>query len=112
VEHFLDLPRNGTVIGVAGHLASAAAVQRVLDQGADLAYIGKAAIADHAFARRAIADPGYHAPSFPVTRDHLRSEKLGGVVRDVLRDQLASAGGRLTSLDSSVARWEAAAILQ
>lgn len=76
VEHFLDLPRHGTVIGVAGHIASAAAVQRVLDQGADLAYIGKAAIADHAFSRRAIADPGYRAPSFPVTRDHLRSEKL------------------------------------
>ncbi|WP_269936703.1 NADH:flavin oxidoreductase [Arthrobacter sp. HY1533] len=77
LEHFLELPRNGTALGVAGHLASASDVQRVLDQGADLAYIGKAAIADHAFARRAIADPGYRAPSFPVTRDHLRSEKLG-----------------------------------
>jgi 2,4-dienoyl-CoA reductase-like NADH-dependent reductase (Old Yellow Enzyme family) len=76
VEHFLNLPRHGTVLGVAGHLASASVVQRVLDQGADLAYIGKAAIADHVFARRAIADPGYRAPSFPVTRDHLRSEKL------------------------------------
>ncbi|MCO4238147.1 hypothetical protein NG702_12105 [Pseudarthrobacter sp. MDT3-28] len=76
VEHFLDLPRHGTVLGVAGRIASAAAVQRVLDQGADLDYIGKAAIADHAFSRRAIADPGYRVPSFPVTRDHLRSEKL------------------------------------
>ena len=76
LEHFLDLPRNGTALGVAGHLASASEVQRVLDQGADLAYIGKAAIADHAFSRRAIADPDYRAPSFPVTREHLRSEKL------------------------------------
>ncbi|ALE06208.1 NADH:flavin oxidoreductase [Arthrobacter sp. ERGS1:01] len=76
LEHFLDLPRHGTALGVAGHLTSAAAVKRVLDQGADLAYIGKAAIADHAFSLRAIADPGYRAPSFPVTRDHLRSEKL------------------------------------
>ncbi|MFJ2316359.1 NADH:flavin oxidoreductase [Glutamicibacter sp. NPDC087661] len=76
LEHFLDLPRYGTALGVSGHLADAAAVQRVLDQGADLAYIGKAAIADHAFARRAIANPGYRPPSFPVTRDHLRVEKL------------------------------------
>jgi 2,4-dienoyl-CoA reductase-like NADH-dependent reductase (Old Yellow Enzyme family) len=76
VEHFLDLPRHGTVIGVAGHIASAATAQRVLDQGADLVYIGKAAIADHAFARRAIADPNYRGPDFPVTRGHLRSEKL------------------------------------
>lgn len=76
LEHFLDLPRHGTALGVAGHLASAADVQQVLNQGADLAYIGKAAIADHAFARRAIADPSYQAQSFPVTQDHLRSEKL------------------------------------
>lgn len=76
LEHFLDLPRHGTALGVAGQLASAEAVQRVLDQGADLAYIGKGAIADHAFSRRAIADAGYRAPSFPVTRDHLRAEKL------------------------------------
>ncbi|MEV8182516.1 NADH:flavin oxidoreductase [Specibacter sp. NPDC078692] len=77
LEHFLNLPRHRTVLGVAGHIASAEAVQRVLDQGADLAYIGKAAIADHAFAHQAIADPGYHAPAFPVTREHLRVEKLG-----------------------------------
>lgn len=77
VEHFLDLPRHGTVIGVAGQIASPAAVQRVLDKGADLAYIGKAAIADHAFARRAISDASYRGPSFPLTRNHLRSEKLG-----------------------------------
>lgn len=76
LEHFLDLPRNGTALGVAGHLTSAAAAQRALDQGADLVYIGKAAIADHAFARSATSDPGYRAPSFPVTRDLLRSEKL------------------------------------
>lgn len=76
LEHFLDLPRHGTALGVAGHLASAAAIQQVLDQGADLAYVGKGAIADHAFARRAIADADYRAPSFPLTRDHLRAEKL------------------------------------
>lgn len=76
VEHFLELPRHGTALGVAGQIASAADAQQVLDQGADLAYIGKAAIVDHAFSRRAMVDPNYRAPSFPVTRDHLRSEKL------------------------------------
>lgn len=76
LEHFVDVPRHGTVLGVAGHMNSAADVQRVLDSGVDLAYIGKAAIADHAFAGQAMSDPGYSAPIFPVTRDHLRSEKL------------------------------------
>ncbi|KQR86407.1 NADH:flavin oxidoreductase [Microbacterium sp. Leaf179] len=76
LEHFLDLPRHGTALGVAGQLSSAAAVQRTLDQGVDLAYIGKGAIADRSFALRAIADASYRAPSFPVTRKHLRAEKL------------------------------------
>lgn len=49
----------------------------MLDQGLDLTYVGKAAISDHRFARNAIADPSYRAPEFPVSRDHLRAEKLG-----------------------------------
>lgn len=76
IEQFLALPRNGTALGVAGRIASAADAQWVLDQGADLAFVGKGAIADHAFARRAIADAGYRAPAFPVTKNHLRAEML------------------------------------
>lgn len=77
LEHFRDLPRHGTVLGVAGHIGTAAAAQHVLDQGADLAYIGKAAIADHAFAARAMSDPLYCPPPFPRTPEQLRAEKLG-----------------------------------
>ncbi|SDC03953.1 2,4-dienoyl-CoA reductase [Raineyella antarctica] len=77
IEDFLELPRHGTALGVAGHIASAADAQWVLDQGADLGFVGKAAIADHAFAQRAMADAGYRAPNFPVTKDHLRAEMLG-----------------------------------
>lgn len=77
IDHFLGLDRHGTALGVAGALSSAASVQWVLDKGADLAFIGKGAIADHAFARHAMADAAYAAPAFPVTRDHLRAEHLG-----------------------------------
>ena len=77
IEHFLGLPRHGTALGVAGRITSAADAQWVLDCGADLAFIGKAAIADHAFAHRATTDARYRAPAFPVTRGHLRAEKLG-----------------------------------
>jgi len=77
IEHFLHLPRHGTALGVAGRVAGAADAQWVLDQGADLAFIGKGAIADHAFARRATTDADYRAPAFPVTKDHLRAEMLG-----------------------------------
>ncbi|MBK8459179.1 MAG: NADH:flavin oxidoreductase [Micropruina sp.] len=77
IEHFLGLPRHGTALGVAGRIPGAPDAQWVLDRGADLAFIGKAAIADHAFARRAAADPSYQAPAFPVTKEHLRAELLG-----------------------------------
>ncbi|HSN44000.1 MAG TPA: NADH:flavin oxidoreductase [Propionibacteriaceae bacterium] len=77
IEHFLGLPRHGAALGVAGHMTSASDAQWALDAGADLAFIGKAAIADHAFARRATTDASYQAPTFPVTKDHLRAEMLG-----------------------------------
>lgn len=77
LDHFRDLPRHGTALGVAGNISDAATAQWALDQGADLAYIGKAAIADHAFAHQTTTDPTYRAPTFPVTRDHLRTEQLG-----------------------------------
>ena len=77
IDHFLGLPRNGTALGVAGRITGAADAQWVQDQGADLGFVGKAAIADHAFAHRAMTDAGYQSPAFPVTKDHLRAEMLG-----------------------------------
>jgi 2,4-dienoyl-CoA reductase-like NADH-dependent reductase (Old Yellow Enzyme family) len=77
IEHFLDIPRSGAALGVAGHISTAQDAQRVLDQGADLAYIGKAAIADHSFAAKAIADPDYCPQEFPLSRERLRAERLG-----------------------------------
>lgn len=77
VDPYLDLPRHGTALAVAGRITSASEARAVLDRGADLALVGKAAIADRNFARHAVADPTYRAPSFPVSRDHLRSQMLG-----------------------------------
>lgn len=76
LEHFVDLPRAGTALAVAGKITSAADAQWCLDAGADLAVVGKGAIVDHAFAAHSLADPGYRSPALPVTRDHLRSEGL------------------------------------
>lgn len=77
IDCFRGLPRHGTALGVAGRIDDAATARWVLDRGVDLAYVGKAAIVDHAFADHVIAEPGYRAPAFPVTRDHLRAERLG-----------------------------------
>lgn len=77
LDQYAALPRHGTRLGVAGHVRSAADAQWALDAGADFVLVGRAAIADHAFARRATADPAYVAPAFPVTREHLTREFLG-----------------------------------
>lgn len=77
IERFLDLPRHGTALGVAGRITGTASAQWVLDRGADFAFVGKSAIADRAFAHHALADANYEAPTFPLTRQQLRDEVLG-----------------------------------
>lgn len=77
IDRFLQLPRCGTALGVAGRISGAPSAQWALDRGADLAFIGKGAIADHGFAQAALADIHYEAPAFPVTKQHLLDERLG-----------------------------------
>lgn len=77
IDYFLDLPRHGTALGVAGRIASAVDAQAVLAKGADLVFFGKGAIVDHEFARHAMTDAAYVAPSFPISKDHLRAQLLG-----------------------------------
>lgn len=77
IDHFLDLPRHGVALGAAGHIGTAEEAQRLIDQGVDLAYIGKAAVADRDFARNAIHDTEYRPQEFPLTPDQLRDERLG-----------------------------------
>lgn len=77
IDHFTSIPRGGTRLGVAGAVTTAAEARWCLDRGADFAVVGKGAIADRAFAERAVRDPLYAAPQFPLTREHLRGERLG-----------------------------------
>ena len=72
-----DLPRHGTALALSGGVRTAADAQDALDRGGDLVCVGRAAVADHAFAAKALADPAYAGPQFPVTRDHLRAEHVG-----------------------------------
>ncbi|WP_339950639.1 NADH:flavin oxidoreductase [uncultured Albimonas sp.] len=73
---FTDLPRNGTKLGVAGKLMTAAQSQETIDRGCDFAVIGRAAILRHDFPDRVLADAGYVSPATPVSEAHLRAEGL------------------------------------
>lgn len=76
IDHFVDLPRYGTAVGVAGKITTACQAQKCLDRGADFVLIGRGAVLHHDFANRALADPSFAARPLPVARDVLSSEGL------------------------------------
>jgi 2,4-dienoyl-CoA reductase-like NADH-dependent reductase (Old Yellow Enzyme family) len=76
IDHFADLPRHGTALGVAGKITTAPHAQKCLDRGADFVLIGRGAILHHDFAARAIADPDFTARTLPVPAETLAAEGL------------------------------------
>ncbi len=84
IDHFVDLPRGSTRLGVAGKVPSTADAQWCLDKGADFVSVGRAAIVQHDFAARALADPSFAARSLPVTVEVLRQERVGPAFMDYL----------------------------
>ena len=77
LDIFAGLPRDGVALGAAGKLYGAAQCQNALDQGLDFIMVGRAGIVHHDFPQRAFADPEFVMADLPVTREHLRQERLG-----------------------------------
>lgn len=77
LDHFVDLPRGETRLGVAGKILSAADVQDCLTAGVDFVLIGTGGILHHDFAARVVADPAFASVSQPVTAAHMRAESIG-----------------------------------
>lgn len=84
IEHFTDLPRGGTRLGVAGKVLSSADVRWCREQGADYVTVGRGGIVHHDFAARALADPAFAARPQPVPVEVLRKEKVGPAFIDYL----------------------------
>ena len=76
MEIFGGAERGNTRLGVAGKIYSAADAQWAVDNGADFAVIGRAAIAHHDFARLAGADPDFTMRAMPIAPEDLRAEGL------------------------------------
>jgi 2,4-dienoyl-CoA reductase-like NADH-dependent reductase (Old Yellow Enzyme family) len=77
LSYFTELERGAVRIGAAGKIMSGGDAQRLLEAGADLAIIGRAAILHHDFPARVQADPDFRTVPLPVTVEHLRNEGLG-----------------------------------
>ena len=77
IQHFAELDRGHTRLGVAGKIMDAATAQRCLSAGVDFVLIGRGAMLHHDFARRALADADFRCIERPVSRAHLQGEGLG-----------------------------------
>lgn len=84
IEHFTDLTRGPTRLGVAGKVVSAADAAWCLEQGADFVSVGTAAILHHDFAARALTNPAFTVRPTPVSRNSLREEYVGPAFIDYL----------------------------
>ncbi len=76
MSYFTSLNRGKTRLGVAGKIVSGDDAARVLDDGADFAIVGRAAILHHDFPQRVAADPHFRPVKLPVTRAYLAAEGL------------------------------------
>jgi 2,4-dienoyl-CoA reductase-like NADH-dependent reductase (Old Yellow Enzyme family) len=77
MSYFTELDRGETRLGVAGKVARPAHATACLEAGVDFVLLGRAAILNHDFPRRAAAVTPFEPPQLPVTRDYLRGEGLG-----------------------------------
>jgi 2,4-dienoyl-CoA reductase-like NADH-dependent reductase (Old Yellow Enzyme family) len=84
IDAFTSLPRGDTVLGVTGHVLSAADAAWCLAKGADVVGVGVGAILHHDYARRALADLDFRARPQPVSCDALRAELVGPAFMDYL----------------------------
>jgi 2,4-dienoyl-CoA reductase-like NADH-dependent reductase (Old Yellow Enzyme family) len=76
MAYFTELARGQTRLGVAGKITSGDDATKVLEDGADYAIIGRAAILHHDFPKRVAADPHFKQIALPVTREYLAAEGL------------------------------------
>ena len=89
LSYFAGLDRGATRLGVAGKVRTPADAAAALEAGADFVLLGRAAILNHDFPRRA-ADPAWAPAAPPVTRAHLREEGLGEAFVEYMAEPLWS----------------------
>jgi 2,4-dienoyl-CoA reductase-like NADH-dependent reductase (Old Yellow Enzyme family) len=73
-EIFAELPRDEVRLGVAGKIHTPADVRRVVEQGVDIAVLGRVGILHHDYPARYAADDGFEPRRAPVAREVLLAE--------------------------------------
>jgi len=83
-EVFAELPRGNVRLGVAGKIHDPADVQRVLDQGVDIAILGRVGILHHDYPHLLAADSGFVPRRPPAPREVLLAEGLSPAFVDYM----------------------------
>jgi len=84
MSYFTELDRGHIRLAVAGKIRTAADAQDALDNGADLAMIGRAAILHHDFVAQIQANPAFTPATLPVSRKYLKKEGLNETFIDYM----------------------------
>jgi 2,4-dienoyl-CoA reductase-like NADH-dependent reductase (Old Yellow Enzyme family) len=74
---FIDLPRGGARLGVAGKIMTPRVADELVQAGADFVLIGRGAILHHDWPERARRDAAFEPVALPVLPDYLAHEGLG-----------------------------------
>ncbi|WP_068257494.1 oxidoreductase, partial [Janibacter corallicola] len=77
IDRFTSLPRGDAALGVAGKVRSAEQARWCLAKGADFVDLGRAASVHHDFPRCSLTDADFAMADLPVTRQHLREQRVG-----------------------------------
>ncbi len=86
IDIFAGIERRSVKLAVAGKLYTAAAVRAVIESGADIAAIGRAAITNHDFPQRMRDDEDFSMRALPVAAQILRDEGLSDTFVGYMRN--------------------------
>ena len=76
INYFTELDRHNTRLGVAGKISTPQEAEATMAAGVDFVILGRAAMLQHDFPNRYIADHSFKPVEMPVTRKYLESEGI------------------------------------
>jgi 2,4-dienoyl-CoA reductase-like NADH-dependent reductase (Old Yellow Enzyme family) len=85
MSYFTELDRHDTRLGVAGKIRTPQEAEATIAAGADWIMLGRAAMLQHDFPNRYIADPSFKPVEMPVPRQYLKDEGLSEKFQEYIR---------------------------
>ncbi len=76
IDHFVELNKAQTKLGVAGNLRSPKEIEKAMEKGLDWIMLGRAAILHHDFPLKYKEDPEFIPVDIPVSKEYLENEGL------------------------------------